>query len=209
MKTIYWFLVFTQSKLDKQWWWDDGGAGGKDCEWKKRKSYHNRHHKLGLWLFNCFLSFAVDLLKLSYCKMCLTISISVTLYNRDFLFVLISSHVEKKFEMIESKFLFSGHLNTNKNNTHFKTCFKLSSRLVFFWANSDYKEMSGTHSSNSSCRPLSCSFAWNQDFAAIFSSSTKRTEITQSRPQGFSVFLSFLAMLLYFTYIANFFLRPH
>ena len=88
-------LSFTQSKVDKQWWWDDGGGGGKDCEWKKRKSYHKRHHKLGLWLFNCFLSFALDLLKLSYCKMCLTISISVTLYSRDFLFVLISSHVEE------------------------------------------------------------------------------------------------------------------
>ena len=37
----------------------------------------------------------MDLMKLSYCKMCLTISISVTLYNRDFLFVLISSHVDE------------------------------------------------------------------------------------------------------------------
>ena len=111
--------------------------------------------------------------------------------------------------MIESKFLLSGQLNTKKNNTHFKTCFKLSSRLVFFWANSVYKEMSGTHSSNSSCRPLSCSFAWNQDFAAIFSSSTKRTEMTQSRPQGFSVFLSFLAMLLYILPISQTFSFVH
>lgn len=60
-------------------------AAVKDWEWKKWKSYHGY----------CFLSFDVDLLKLSCCKMCLTISISVRLYNRNFLFVLISIPVEE------------------------------------------------------------------------------------------------------------------
>ena len=59
-------------------------AAVKDWEWKKRKSYHGY----------CFLSFAVDLLRLSYCKMCLMISIFYAELP-NFLFVLISIHVEE------------------------------------------------------------------------------------------------------------------
>ena len=49
-------------------------AAVKDWEWKKWKSYHGY----------CLLSFAVDLLKLSYCKMCLMISIFYTLLQKFF-----------------------------------------------------------------------------------------------------------------------------
>ena len=59
-------------------------AAVKDREWKKWKSYHGY----------CFLSFAVDLLRLSYCKMCLMISIFYAVLP-NFLFVLISIHVEE------------------------------------------------------------------------------------------------------------------
>ena len=60
--------MFTHSELGKH---DGGGGGGKDCEWKKLE-------ELPPETLYCFLSFAVDLLKLSYCKMCLTISIFYT-----------------------------------------------------------------------------------------------------------------------------------
>ena len=60
------------------------------------------------------LSFAVDLLKFSYCKMCLIISIFYTVLPKFFICFNFDS-CWRKFEMIESKFPLSGQLDMNKN----------------------------------------------------------------------------------------------
>lgn len=87
-------------------------AAVKDWEWKKWNSYHQRHHKLGYG--HCFLSFAVDLLKLSYCKMCLMIS-NILHCITEFFICFNFDSCRRKFEIIESKFPLSGQLDLNKN----------------------------------------------------------------------------------------------
>ena len=63
---------------------DGGGGGGKDCEWKKLNSYHQRNHKLGLWPL--FFELCSGFIEIKLLQDVFNDDQYLTLYNRIFYF---------------------------------------------------------------------------------------------------------------------------